>query len=383
MSFVLAARTIALRSRPGWPPALIGYNAAEPSNLKLKYPSASEFRGTDRFRVVRQIGAGGFGVVYEAVDRQRSARVALKIFHSSEAAQLYRLKKEFRALAEISHPNLVSLYELLSDGGHWFFTMELVDGTDFVRFVRGAGAKTVRQELLTRQELETTDDPGPGDQDLPPVNFRRLRDALTQLANGLTYLHSLGKLHRDIKSANVLVTAEGRVVVLDFGLVTEVAQDSAEQSMNLVGTPAYIAPEQLDGMAATPAADWYTVGVLIFQALTGRYPFIGKALEVCQAKRDQEPPRPSDFAANVPDNLNALCHSLLARIRRNVRAQRSSSLGSTPGIGPLRRSSLHHTSSLRGRRSSGGGRSWHRSKLRTRRRDRGRRRPCTSMERPA
>src|SRR5262245_25614471 len=96
-----------------------------------------EFRGTPRFQIIRKLGAGGMGVVYEAFDRDRGARVALKTLRSLSADQLFALKNEFRALQDVSHPNLVSLGELIEDASRWFFTMELVEGQDFLRYVRG------------------------------------------------------------------------------------------------------------------------------------------------------------------------------------------------------------------------------------------------------
>src|SRR5204863_315991 len=129
----------------------------------------------------------GMGVVYAARDHVRDEVVALKTLRWTDANAIYRLKKEFRTLADIAHPNLVTLYELVGEGDHWFFTMELVDGGGFLEFVRSA-------------ELDAT----------------RLRAALIQLAQGLTAIHRAGKLHRDLKPSNVRVTPEGRVVILDF-----------------------------------------------------------------------------------------------------------------------------------------------------------------------
>src|SRR6267142_6287976 len=99
-----------------------------------------EFIGTERFTVRRRLGAGGMGVVYEAHDREMDKIVALKTLTRAEAAHIYRFKREFRMLADVSHPNLVALYELMSDRGHWFFTMELVRGVTFIQYVRPEAA---------------------------------------------------------------------------------------------------------------------------------------------------------------------------------------------------------------------------------------------------
>jgi len=258
------------------------------------------FSGTERFELRRQLGEGGFGIVYEAFDRKRSARVALKVLREAEGTNLYRFKREFRALADISHENLVGLDELLTDGHHWFFTMELVPGMSIIEYARPAipGEDPRRRGGV--------------------LDEARLRAALPQLVAGLNAIHQLGFVHCDIKPSNVLVTPEGRVVVLDFGLVSdnvESAEDDEGElgswNLDILGTPSYMAPEQVIPGTATPATDWYSVGVMLYQALTGELPFTGTTVEIIEAKQDQQPRPPTQIAPNVPKDLSALAMSLL------------------------------------------------------------------------
>jgi serine/threonine protein kinase len=263
------------------------------------------FTGTARFELIRQLGEGGFGIVYEAFDRERSIRVALKLLRQAEGSHLYRFKREFRALTDVSHPNLVALHELLTDGLHWFFTMELVHGASIVSFAR----PSVEPEPY-----------GGAVRGFGKLDEGRLRSALPQLADALNTIHRLGIVHRDIKPSNILVTPEGRVVVLDFGLVSE--QDPSEAAAELesgrssedlvvLGTPSYMAPEQGTFHSVTPAADWYSVGTILYEALTGHLPFTGSKLDVINAKQWRRPRPPSELAAQVPRDLEALCMKLL------------------------------------------------------------------------
>jgi hypothetical protein len=148
-------------------------------------------------------------------------------------------------------------------------------------------------------------------------DVERLRAALRQLASGVHALHQAGQVHCDIKPSNVLVTPTGRVVLLDFGLVRELRPDE-EHSVDgpLLGTPAYMSPEQAAGEPPRPASDWYSVGVLLYEALTGRLPFGGTTADVLNEKQHSDPALPSALAS-VPDDLEALCMALLQRYPQN------------------------------------------------------------------
>jgi len=358
------------------------------------------------------------GVVYEAFDRERDQRVALKTILRLDASRLYRFKNEFRSLADLTHPGLVRLYELFSEGDQWFFTMELVEGVDFLEFVcpdptlpaddtldqtdageadrstqrdsapeglpaDGANPRPAPTDAVSTPRLGSTEttnaglevrvdqtdpitagawrlgstdvdpeapsppSPGPaapestarGSGSESPVpgtwaepmalfpapepgrtavrrpDYTRLRTALRQLADVLNELHAQGRLHRDIKPSNVLVTRQGRVVLLDFGLSTDVEAraDPETTDGHIVGTATYMAPEQAAGYPVTAASDWYAVGVMLYRALTGRLPHEGMVLEILMEKQRTDPARPAALFQDVPQELDRLCMDLLGR----------------------------------------------------------------------
>ena len=260
-----------------------GASAVQPPLTSFRV--GTEFRGTERFTVRRQLGAGGMGIVYEVHDQVRNEVVALKTLLRAQAADIYRLKREFRSLADVAHRNLVSLYELVVDGAGCFFTMELVHGVNLVEYVRGSES----------------------------LHAERVRHVFRQLVAGIRALHYRGKLHRDIKPPNILITSEGRVVILDFGLAGDVFPDDAAVGESMAGTPAYLAPERRAGAAPSAAHDWYSVGVTLYEALTGRVPFDGRVEDVLRRKRETDPCPPAEIAADVPEDLNAICMGLLRR----------------------------------------------------------------------
>jgi len=253
-----------------------------------------------RYVIERCLGKGGFGVVYQAYDHERHAHIALKSLNRADAASLYDLKNEFRKLADLSHPNLVSLYELFADEGQWFIAMELVKGTDFLSYVRGGPAR--ERPGATREDRVQL-----------ACDLTRLEGALSQLAEALYYLHAHGKLHRDIKPSNVLVTEAGQLKVLDFGLAADLAPEPGGDTLHIRGTPAYVSPEHALGEPASEASDWYSVGVMLFESLTAQRPYHGTYLEVLAAKQHTDAPEPASVCRDVPERMNALCRDLLAR----------------------------------------------------------------------
>jgi eukaryotic-like serine/threonine-protein kinase len=252
-----------------------------------------------RFRLLSQLGAGAHGVVFEALDRARNTRVALKSLHHESPQSILRFKHEFRTLVQLHHPNLVEFGELFEHEGRWCFTMQLVEGVDLLRHVRHARPDDDADHTLTQRAGAPLG-----------CDVTRLRHALVQLGSGLQALHEAGKIHRDVKPSNIRVRPDGSLVLLDFGLITTSLHTSLSQADRVVGTVAYMAPEQAGARTLSPAADCYAVGVLTYQALTGELPFAGSALQVLTLKQSDAVRFCPEYAAFLPPDLVELCQDL-------------------------------------------------------------------------
>jgi len=269
-----------------------------------------------RFQLGRRLGAGAFGTVYEGRDVAGDARIAIKQLHVLDGDALYRFKQEFRSAADIAHPNLVALKELFSADGHWYMTMEFIEGVDFRIWVRGdtAPAASVEDEQTRKWKVEGPDGRVRSTYSIQ-FDEERLRLALPQLVDAVHELHRNNVLHRDLKPSNVMIGGDHRLRVLDYGLVAPLGPEGLHSSFDelVVGTPAYMSPEQAQGLPLSAASDWYAVGVMLFEVLTGRLPFEGGARDVLWKKAHEDGPDPRMYDRELPDDLSSLCRALLVR----------------------------------------------------------------------
>jgi hypothetical protein len=255
-----------------------------------------------RYEFERSLGQGGAGAVHLVRDRETGEQLALKKLFRVDAKSVLRLKREFRAVADMNHPNIVKLYDLGRASDAWFLTMEYLDGTDLLSY-------------LAHADQTTTIADGPAGILAQSAAYREhLMPAFYQLACGIAALHRAGMLHRDLKPSNVLVSNH-RVVVLDFGLVRELDDAAARvtEDGTISGTPAYMAPEQALGRELSQATDWYAFGVMLYEALSGELPHDGTVPDIMRGKLEADPQPLERLVPNVPARLGELCMALLQR----------------------------------------------------------------------
>ncbi len=274
-----------------------------------------------RYEVVRPIGRGAMGVVYLARDPQLERTVALKTVwwpdHRGDDERLRaelraRFLREARAAAQFVHPNIVTIFDVGEDGEVTFIAMEYIAGRTLA-------------ELLTDDGPPGPPRPGESAGEAPggggragglagaPMDWMRAVAIAAQVADALGYAHAKGIVHRDIKPANLLVTPEGLVKVADFG-IARVANSTLTQEATVLGTPAYMSPEQISGRPVDGRADLFSLGVVLFEMVTGRRPFEGPDLTslACQILQAPHPPLAS-LCRGLPRGLELVCARALAK----------------------------------------------------------------------
>jgi serine/threonine protein kinase len=274
------------------------------------------------FEVIRELGRGGMGVVLEVRHPQIPRRLALKQIHADGGEAFARFEREAKLLARVSHPNVVAIHTLDRDKGQPYLVTDLVEGRNL---------KAVAREA--------------------PLAPERAARIVVALASGVAAIHAKGILHRDLKPENVILGADDSPVLLDFGLAREADARSLTQSGTLVGTPAYMAPEQASGEGShslDARTDVYGLGAILFELLAGRPPFEGDGpVQLIAAVIMKEPRWPSATRSDVPPELEALLRSTLAKSRKD-RPPTAQALADE--LGRFLRGELATASPARGRR---------------------------------
>jgi len=285
--------------------APVASDASVPPTAPQPPVAAPEAR-LGRYLLQERLGAGGMGVVWKAHDPVLGRTVALKQIHGAAAREpeaRARLLREARLAARLRHPNVVGVHDVCEVGGIPILAMEFVPGRNFAALLEEA------------REAEKAGGPP------PPDRLRRHVEVLADAAAGVAHAHELGVLHRDLKPANVLVDAEGRGRVADFGLAREVENRTGTTRITRagfsLGTPAYMSPEQAAGDPGRigPASDVWSLGAVLYEVLTGRTPFesAGEVWEIMRRVQVEDPAPPSLLRPGIPDGLEAVCLRALAR----------------------------------------------------------------------
>ena len=241
-----------------------------------------------RYRIERKLGAGGMADVYLAEDQELGRRVAIKILNDRHAADdsfIERFRREAKNAAGLSHPNIVSIYDRGEAEGTYYIAMEYLDGRSLKELIVGRGPAPIKISI----------------------------DYARQILAAVGFAHKHGIVHRDIKPHNVLVGPEGRLKVTDFGIARSGASQMTEVG-SIIGTAQYLSPEQARGAPVDQTSDLYSVGVVLYEMLTGQVPFTGDTpLEIAMKHLSEVPKPPSELRPEVPHDLDSVVLRALAK----------------------------------------------------------------------
>jgi tetratricopeptide (TPR) repeat protein/TolB-like protein len=235
-----------------------------------------------RFELIEELGAGGMGIVYRAFDKEIGEEIALKVLHPDIALDertVDRFRNEIKLARRITHKNVCRMHELHQDGKQLFITMEYVPGQDLKGLIKDTGA------LATGKAISIA----------------------KQVAEGLAEAHDLGVIHRDLKPQNIMVEKEGNAKIMDFGIARSLRTAGMTTEGMIIGTPEYMAPEQVEGQEADQRTDIYALGAILFEMVTGRVPFEGDSpLSVAYKHKNEIPIAPRKLNAEIPEPLSGL-----------------------------------------------------------------------------
>ncbi|HEX9406396.1 MAG TPA: protein kinase, partial [Thermoanaerobaculia bacterium] len=277
LSLTAARPSVGSRPASGVAPTITGGSGERRTAFARGITEGSDLG--ERYHVVQQLGEGGMGEVYLVRDRELDRDVALKVIRvdlASHPAILERFKREIQLSSNITHKNVLRVYDLGEAGGVKFLTMQYVEGYDLATLMRREGR--------------------------PPLP--RVLDIFRQICEGLEAAHEQGVIHRDLKPQNILIDGRGRVLIADFGLAKSVEYGTLTEAGKVIGTPHYMSPEQVKGIPLDKRSDIYSLGVILYEMLTGSLPFTGSSAYEVMIQRTTRTPRPaSDHNPKIPQYL--------------------------------------------------------------------------------
>lgn len=244
----------------------------------------------DRYRLVAQQGSGGMAVIYKAIDQSLGRTVAIKILRPSltpDPTFITRFQNEARSIANLTHPNIVTVFDVGDDNQTHYIVMEYVDGRDLKKLIREYGA-------------------------LP---LDRAVDLAIGICAGLGFAHRAGLVHADVKPQNILLNKDNQVKITDFGIALALSDSQPKERQSVVwGSPHYFAPEQAQGERPTAASDVYSIGVVMFEMLTGRLPFTGANQQELAMSHIRSPiPKVTDINPAVPESLSQIVYKVMSK----------------------------------------------------------------------
>ncbi|MGA1865127.1 MAG: protein kinase domain-containing protein, partial [bacterium] len=245
----------------------------------------------ERYQIIEELGRGGMGTVYKALDTEVNEKIAIKLLNpeiSNDERTIVRFRNELKLARKVSHQYVCRMYELMKKNGTYFITMQYVSGEDLRSTINRVG------QLSVKKTLEYT----------------------RQICEGLNVAHRLGVVHRDLKPHNIMIDKDGKVRIMDFGIARSLKSTGLTDSGVMIGTPQYMSPEQASEGDVDQRSDIYSLGIIIFELLTGTIPFkgdtsVGVALKHCT----DLPPNPKSLNPDIPEELNQLILRCLEKKR--------------------------------------------------------------------
>jgi len=258
---------------------------------KEELTTGSTFAG--RYQIIEELGKGGMGKVYKVLDKEVKAKIALKLIKpeiASDKKTIERFRNELKTARDISHKNICRMYDLNKEEGSYYITMEYVSGEDLKSFIRRSKQLAIGTAI----------------------------SIANQVCEGLEEAHRLGVVHRDLKPSNIMIDQDGNVRIMDFGIARSLESKGITGAGVMIGTPEYMSPEQVEGKEIDQRTDIYSLGVILYEMVTGRVPFEGDtALTIAVKQKTEEPKNPREFNTQLSEELSHLILKCLEKDKKS------------------------------------------------------------------